>query len=75
MLDRMQFKHVLALFGAFSAMLYIALTGNPILHIVLAPIGGVPLMLYLAYVVIRHHKLPMTATWGEVVAASKSLGS
>jgi hypothetical protein len=71
MLDRVQFKYVLALSGALGAMLYVALTGNPILFIVLAPIGGVPLALYIAYVVIRHHKLPMTATWGEVKAASK----
>jgi hypothetical protein len=71
MLDHLQFKYVLAIVGALGAMLISTLSGGRVQQIVLAPIGGVPFALYIAYVVVRHHKLPMTATWGEVSTASR----
>ena len=75
MLNRLQFKYILAFFGALGAVLISALSGSTILQIALAPIGGVPLALFIAYVVVSHHKLPMTATWGDVGAATTDIRS
>jgi hypothetical protein len=66
MLDRMPYRVLMALLFVPGPCI-IAMVSNVGREVMmLAPFGGAMIGLGVAYVLLREHKLPFTATWGDV---------